>query len=282
LISRDFPAMGTTISVTAADEADISATQRWFDHAEGVCSRFLAHSELSRLNNDPRTELAVPAPLAPVLATAAEVRELTGGLVDVGVGADVIRWGYDRTFAMVGDQDVAPPSGDPARAWEIHAGRLSRTPGLRIDLGGIAKGWAADRAIEWGLARIVSAGGDIASAHPECSVEVGGPDGDTVATIPLGVGALATSSVTQRRWRVAGDEAHHLIDPRSGMPAHSPILSATVVARSAVAAEAGAKTVLIRGADGLVWASRQPWIDGAMVVWRDGSVYATSGLEVAA
>jgi hypothetical protein len=60
------------------------------------------------------------------------------------------------------------------------------------------------------------------------------------------------------------------------------VLSATVVAATALEAEAGAKAVLLRGGDGLVWAADQPWIHGALVVWFDGSVFATRGLEVAA
>jgi thiamine biosynthesis lipoprotein len=76
--------------------------------------------------------------------------------------------------------------------------------------------------------------------------------------------------------------AHHLIDPRSGNPAMTPIISATVIAATAVEAEAGAKAVLIRGATGLAWAAATSWIRSAVAVWHDGNVYATPGVEVAA
>ena len=65
-------------------------------------------------------------------------------------------------------------------------------------------------------------------------------------------------------------------------PAQSPVLSATVVAKSAVDAEAGAKAALLMGERALVWAADADWIDAALVVWHDGSVYATPGIEVAA
>ncbi len=274
--------MGTTISVTARDDDAVAATRRWFAHAERACSRFLADSPLTRLNDDPRRAVPVPAELAEVLAVASRLRDRTGGLVDAGVGADVVRWGYDQSFEAVADRRE-PPRGDAGgRSWSLRDGRLIRSPGLRLDLGGIAKGWAADRAVARGWASIVSAGGDIASAHEACVVDVTGPGGEVVATIPLGVGALATSSVGRRTWRVAGEAVHHIIDPRTGAPAQTPVESATVIARSAVEAEAGAKTVLLRGAGGLAWAAAQSWIDGALVVWHDGAVYATSGFEVAA
>jgi thiamine biosynthesis lipoprotein ApbE len=65
-------------------------------------------------------------------------------------------------------------------------------------------------------------------------------------------------------------------------PIESPILSATVVARSAAEAEVGAKAVLMQGEDGLAWGAAQPWIDSVLVIWHDGSVFATPTLELAA
>jgi len=65
-------------------------------------------------------------------------------------------------------------------------------------------------------------------------------------------------------------------------PVDSPVLSASVVAATASDAEAGAKAVLIHGADGLAWADARDWVNSALVVWDDGSVYATRDLEWAA
>ena len=159
---------------------------------------------------------------------------------------------------------------------------LLRSPGTRIDLGGIAKGWTCDLAVERGNATVVSAGGDVRSSDPEATVEIVDPWENTVTTISLGIGALATSSVSRRRWRIGGAEANHLIDPRSMRPTSSPVLSATAITETAVEAEAAAKAILLRGVDALSWADRQPWISGALIVWHDGSVYGTAGLEIAA
>ncbi len=281
MIAGCFAAMGTTVSVTAADDGGVTATRRWFEHAERLFSRFLPDSELSQLNDDLRVDLPLPSSLEDVFCAADDVRRRTGGLVDIAVGGEVIDWGYDRTFAEVVDREEAPTEsvrGD----WELSGDRLRRSPGTRFDLGGVAKGWAADRALDWGLADIVSAGGDIASRHPECEVLVDLPDGAVAASIALGVGALATSSTARRTWRVAGRPAHHIIDPRTGAPAQSPVVTATAVTHRAVLAEAAAKAILILGVAGLAWAARQDWIKGALVVWSDGSVYATKGLELPA
>ncbi len=155
-------------------------------------------------------------------------------------------------------------------------------PGTLLDLGGIAKGWTADLAVAAGLADVVSAGGDVRSDNPETTVSIEDPWGEVAVNVHLGRGGLATSTSSRRRWRVGDVEAHHLVDPRRLEPATSPIISASVIAATAVEAEAGAKAVLLRGEHGLTWAEQQTWIRAALAVWHDGSVYATTGWEMAA
>lgn len=281
MITTQFGAMGTTIEVHADDARRVAATRRWFSEVESVASRFLVDSALSVLNRDPRPVVEVPRLLARILGAAASVRQLTHGLVDAAVANRVVDWGYDRTFGDLAPRPAPPPPG-VVPGWSIDGCFVSREPGVALDVGGIAKGWAADRAIERGLAAIVSAGGDVMSSHPDAAVRVIGPSGDVVADVALGARGLATSSVARRRWAVGDREAHHLIDPRSGAPAVGPIVSATAVAASATLAEAAAKAVLLHGVDGLDWAGGQDWVEGALVVWEDGTVYATVDLEVAA
>ena len=276
-----FAAMGTEVTVVADGQFSLEATQHWFESVEQVCSRFRADSELSVVNAREGSIVQVSASLGAILEEAQTARVRTGGLVDAAVGSAVTAWGYDRTFRQVRDKSTAPALMDTP-SWTISGDVLHRAPGVKLDLGGLAKGWACDVAIDLGIADIVSAGGDVRSRHVDARVPVADPWGVIVAEIPIGIGALATSSVTRRRWRVGSRDAHHLIDPRTGAPAISPILSATVTARTAVEAEAGAKAVLLMGEDGLAWADRCPWIDDAIVVWHDGSIYATSDLKVSA
>jgi thiamine biosynthesis lipoprotein len=122
----------------------------------------------------------------------------------------------------------------------------------------------------------------VRSGLASARVDLIDPWGAKPISVVLGSDGLATSSVTRRRWRVGDQEAHHLIDPRSGDPAISPVLSATASCATAAEAEAGAKAILLLGADGLAWADEQPWIRSAMAVWDGGSVFATTGWTVAA
>lgn len=282
MIHGSFPGMGTTIEVWSERNELLEVSVEWFTHFERVCSRFLPDSELSRVNAARERRVALSPLMASAIGAADRARTITAGLVDAGLGGALTAWGYDTSFVDVAGLDRPPPANRTDRGWRLDGGVLDRDLGVQIDLGGVGKGWACDVAVESGWAKVASAGGDIRSADPETRVPVVDPWGTTVAGVALGVGALATSSVTRRRWRVGSGEAHHLIDPRTGAPAETPVLSATVVAETAVEAEAGAKAVLMLGADGLQWAERQGWIESALVVWHDGSVFATNGLELVA
>lgn len=280
MIRREFQAMGTKVEAWSYldDEGGLSD---WFEEVEGVCSRFRANSDLARLNDDPSSAIRLDGILLDVLREAERARTLTDGLVDVGIGAALEKWGYDRSFELVADSDREPFE-LPVGGWHLDDDVLYRTPGTRIDLGGIAKGWTCDRAVEDGLAEVVSAGGDLRSAHSDTTVSIEDPEGHVVQRVVVGRGALATSSVGHRKWKVGGREVSHLIDPRSLQPVSTPIVSASVIAATAVEAEAGAKAVILNGADGLAWADEQDWISAALVIWHDGTVYGTSGLEMAA
>jgi thiamine biosynthesis lipoprotein len=249
MLRRTFNAMGTDVEVLldAPDTPDSAAAldrvEDDFERLEQAFSRFRPDSELSRLNTAGRLEAASPD-LARVLELAVEAREATGGLFDPTVHDALSAAGYDRTFA-----DVAPDG--PAAAAAARCGgeiaidglAIELEQGTRVDLGGIGKGYAVDRACDLlALAGpcLVNAGGDLAvrgGAWP-----VGVTDG---LTLELSRGAIATSGRDRRRWRRGDKELHHLIDPATGRPAESELVRVTVVAGSAVEAEVLAKAAFL-------------------------------------
>jgi len=282
MIRQTFRAMGTDVVVVANDLADIEATRRLFHRNEQRFTRFAASSELSWLNRQPAGPVEISPELAALLSRAAELRRLTGGLVDPAVGSSVIAWGYNTSMESVtGLTDI--PESLPTQQWSVSEFTVVRPAGVRFDLGGLAKGWTCDEAVESGRAVLVSAGGDIRSATQDAIAELEDPlHPGSAARVAVGVGGLATSSTTRRRWRVGADFGHHIVDPITGSPTETPVITATATAASAVAAEAAAKAILISGVTGLEWADRQPWIRGALTCWDDGAIYATSSLELAA
>ena len=217
---------------------------------ERILSRFRADSELSRLNA--AGELEAGDDLLAVVRLALAARERTGGRFDPTVHDALVAAGYDRSFEeLAGDGawSEAVPAGGNVR---VRGRRIALDPGVRLDLGGIGKGYAVDRAVA-SLAALgpclVNAGGDLAVAGvpPDGVWPVGveTPAGDL--TLGVAEGALATSGSDRRRWLADGEERHHLIDPATGRPAESDLLTVTVAAHTAVEAEVAAKAFFLAG-----------------------------------
>jgi len=252
LTRHRFRAMGTDVELLVeADDAErpLAAAEAEFHRLEALLTRFRAESELSRLNVAGR--LAAGPDLLRVAELAVAARERTGGRFDITVHDALLAAGYDRSFELLSPDDEHPVEPAPLRRGrvEIADGVISLHGGARIDLGGIGKGYACERAAEI-LATagpcLVNAGGDIATRDGVWTVAVETPDR------PLGLElsgscALATSGSDSRRWRRAGRELHHIIDPATGEPSSSDLLRVTVVARDAVDAEVTAKALFLAG-----------------------------------
>jgi thiamine biosynthesis lipoprotein len=261
-----FPAMGTTVTVIVpqAHQAAAGEVERLFAHWEATFSRFRPDSELSRLNRSAGQAVRVSRLLFDVVASAVSAAAATDGLFDPTILPRLEELGYDRSFETLPPDRPAGPTSDRGSilgGWtrivlDERGRRIRLAPGTALDLGGIAKGMAVDAAITTlaaaGIApAAVEAGGDLAvhglppdrSAWP---IAVETPWGDDVA-IALAGGAIATSSVGRRRWRVGGVVRHHLIDPRTGQPAWSGLWSVTVAASTCRGAEVAAKAALLLG-----------------------------------
>jgi thiamine biosynthesis lipoprotein len=275
---RTFRAMGTEIEllVDADDAASaLDAAEQEFHRLEALLSRFRDCSELSQLNR----ERAIDAgpDLLRVVELALDARGRTGGRFDPTVHDALVAAGYDRTFDDV-PRDVGQPPAQAVPAGggvHVDGSRVELDPGVRLDLGGIGKGYAAERAAEL-LATagpcLVNAGGDVATR--------GGtwPVGVESLTLELAGAGLATSGRDRRRWRRDGRELHHLIDPRTGEPALTDVLRVTVVAADAIEAEVRAKALFLAGAHGAV---AEADADGtpAVVVRDDGRMVLAGGLS---
>ena len=278
-------AMGTTVEfLIDAETGSFGEAEDEFRRLEQIFTRFDEASELSRLNDE--GSLAVGAELLEVTELALEARERTRGRFDPTVHDAVVAAGYDRTFAEL-DPDASPDACDGMPcggqvAVDRASERIELGDGVRLDLSGIAKGYAVDRACDL-LARqgpcLVNAGGDLAvRGQPEQGVwpvEVETPDGSL--TLGLESGALATSGRDRRRWLRRGVEQHHLIDPATGRPAESDLLRVTVAAGSAVEGEVLAKALYLAGAER---AEIEAGELGApcVLVLRDGRTVMAGGL----
>jgi thiamine biosynthesis lipoprotein len=256
--------MGTTISVLLPEEQGelgLRIVRTLFTEWEQTLSRFLPESELSRLNQQAGIPLAVSDLLYHVLATALTAAQATEGVYDPAMLDQLERLGYDRSFddlPAVGFEPIVP--GEPGGGWRgIRVNPIYRyvalPVGIKLDFGGIAKGMAVDAALEQlrqsGIrSALVNAGGDLAvlglpPAMEQWQVAVPGREG--FWTIPLRQGAVATSGIAHRHWWQGQTLQHHLLDPRTGLPAQSDLWSVTVVADQCEQAEVAAKVAFILG-----------------------------------
>ena len=266
---------------------------RRVDELERRWSRFLPDSEISALNRRAGNPVAVSADTFALVERAVEAWRQTGGLFDPTVGAALVALGYDRDIRDVVGGD-APDPGE-ARPAPGLAGTIldpwrpavTLPRGVTFDPGGIGKGLAADLVVE----ALLAAGADGALANIGGDLRAGGtpPDaagwsisvldgvhpGRELTRLALPRGAIATSSTLRRRWRTTDGVAHHLIDPATGRPAASAVVSATVVAGEAWWAEALTKALVLAGPAEL---DRHPDVH-AVVLTAAGRRHATPGFD---
>lgn len=245
----EFRAMGTDWRLGADEVASgtLEAARLLIEREEQRCSRFRADSALSRLNAE---RVSDDATLAQIVRDGLHVSRATAGAFDPTAGAAVIAAGYDRPFeALTELVEVAGSGLTPRPCVTFEDGRIRlRGEGL-LDLGGIAKGWTADRVadlfVEAGSTRwLVDAGGDV-RAWTRCSGGTPIAVDLTGLTIGLDGGAVATSSTRRRAWDTPLGRMHHIVSPEVGTPAAGAYVHATVVAPLAATADALATSMLV-------------------------------------
>lgn len=266
--------------------------------AHRALSRFEPASELSRLNADPARVVAASPLLCELVSAASWAAERSEGLVDASVIGQVEAAGYRESrrgrepaplAAALADAPARRPARrrDPSPFDQVEvdtdAGLIARPPGLRFDSGGIAKGLLADRcatALGGYSSYAIDCGGDLRIGGVdglERRLELTDPfTGEAALGFGLTAGAVATSGLRRRVWRVGDRPAHHLIDPGRGEPAWTGLIQATAVAPTALEAETLAKAALLSGPrEAERWLSR--W--GGVVFDDEGEAQAFGPLE---
>jgi len=291
--------MGTSVRVElwsadrVAGEGAIAAVLGQMHDVDATMSPFKPESELSRINRDASDRpVAVSAPMYDIIARSIEFSRLSDGAFDI-------------TFASAGHLydyrlGIRPTDDELARARaaigyrnlmldpQARTVRFAR-PGVRIDLGGFAKGLAVDNGAailrKRGIRHaIVTAGGDshIVGDRRGRPWTIGIRDprkaGEMVAVLPLKDVALSTSGDYERYFERDGVRYHHLIDPRTGK-SPTGVRSVTVIARDGLTSEALSKCVFVMGVDkGLQLVESLAGVD-AVVVDAAGALHYSSGLQ---
>jgi thiamine biosynthesis lipoprotein len=266
-----------TVRVVLADglpasEPPASATAERVEHAvRGLmadvslsASRFRTDSDLARVNRAAGRLVPVRRLTLDLVELALDAARRTDGACDPTIGRHLVAAGYDADIATVRMRAATEPGrATPAADWttvrvDRALGRVGVPAGLALDLGATAKAWTADQAAArlvrmLGVPVLVALGGDVAvhGRGPGWPVLVSEHEGGAGEVITLAGGGAATSSTRGRRWATTDGDAHHLIDPRTGVPAAGPYRTATVLAPSCAEANALSTAALVWGDEAL-------------------------------
>jgi len=261
-----------------AAEETFAATIEFLEYLESRWSRFLADSDVTRLNIAAGAPVEVDPATVTLVTAMIEAWRVTGTRFDPTVLPELVASGYDTS--LIDDRNITALPGGHADlgqairvdmdAVEVDSTRniVALPPGLVIDPGGIGKGLAADLAVARLLGQgsrgaLVSIGGDMAmkgtppsllgtpDAANAWTVHVEQPsasDGD-LCTLAVDAGGVATSSTRSRRWIHDGRARHHLIDAARGTQSATDLATTTIVAGSGWLAEAHATAAILVGSD---------------------------------
>ncbi|MGV9713647.1 FAD:protein FMN transferase [Gordonia sp. NPDC003424] len=276
----DFAAIGTHIRLVTTDSVALPSARTMLaallDDLDRAASRFRADAEISRINaastaahglRDDEIIVRVSGLLAACLRAALRTEALTEGLVTPAVGQALCDAGYDDDLARVRSRAPrrrsAPPEPAPIDPARLDGQTLTLRAGTRLDLGASAKAYAADEfarliAAEVGGGVLVDLGGDLATAgrppRHGWRIGVADADGRTRHTVTASHNqAFATSSTQARTWTHDGRAHHHIIDPRTGLPADTRWAQITCAGPTALQANAAATAAVILGDDAIDW-----------------------------
>lgn len=234
-----------------------SLEQRW--------SRFRPDSEVAAMNRSSGRLTLVSEPTYTLVAAAAAARQATGGRFNPLMLTQLEDHGYRQPWCdatpIPSLNEIGPGTDEPIGLYPEIAG-VVLPKGSRFDPGGIGKGMAVDRAIEFcqqGRSRFASVelGGDLRVYGTPWYGErwaIGiadpfRPEAD-IATLTPTEGAITTSTTTKRRWFDGRRWRHHLLDPNTGQPADTDLVTVATCSSEAWWAEVAAKTALLAGSAG--------------------------------
>ncbi len=291
--------MGTLVEITisGADEKVAAlASTKAFDEIgriEKLMSTYIKDSEISQINDSSGKDFIEVSPeVLEVIQSGIYWAKKSNGALDITIGPVASLWNLDSKNPLV------PSKKDLQKAVslvnfqniEISKNRVRLAhPGMALNLGSIAKGYAVDLAykILKGLVSngIINAGGDLiafGNRDPDHPWIIGlqhpRKPQNLLASFGVKEIAVATSGDYQKYFEKDGNRYHHILDPKSGMPAKG-LTSVTVTAPTVMEADALATSIFVMGEQkGLDWVENLESTE-AMLVLRDGTIKFSSGFQ---
>ena len=288
--------LGTVCTITLYDKSDNTEFDLAFDRIdeiERLMSSHLDDSELARVNQASGIQpVVVSGETFAVIKLALEIAELSGGAFDPTIGPLVKLWDISGANNVPEDGEIQSllPLVDYKLVVLDEGASSVYLPiqGMALDLGGIAKGWAADEAgkVLSGHKGIVNLGGNVLvldSKPDESPWRIGIQDPDTsrgsyIGIVELVDQTLVTSGPYERFFEHEGKIYHHILDTKTGYPVASPLTSVSIITDRSVIADGLSTAVYALGLEkGLELIDRLDGVE-AIFLTKDRSVYASEGI----
>ena len=306
-ISRDVFAMDTYMTLTAygkdAQAALDEAEQELLRLDESLAAE-REDSEIARLNKEGEAELSEDAFY--LVKRSIELYLMTGGAFEIAIYPIKQLWGFtDQNYRVPGDDEIAAilPLADTESIRCEEEGRVVSLAkeGMKIDLGGIAKGYASSKLIEifeaHGVKGMINLGGNVqvigtkpdgsrwrvGIRRPEIKDETIAAkfgDSEVIGVLETDAMAVITSGGYERYFEEDGEIYHHIIDPDTGRPSQQDLISATIVSRDGTLADALSTAVYVMGTERAfaLWRENSEAFD-MILMDAEGKLYATEGIE---
>jgi len=283
--------LDTVCTITVYDTAQRPLLTRALDLCatyEAMFSRTVEGSDIWRINHAQGKPVEVRAQTVELIQVALDYSALSGGWFDITVGRLCALWDFNGNPAVPSPEELADARDtvDYRQVFidgtAVHLGDAQAW----LDLGGIAKGYIADQLADFlkehGVkSAIIDLGGNI--------VTVGGKPGgelwhigvnqpfsnrsEIIGSLSVGQASVVTSGIYERRFVENGTLYHHILDPKSGMPVDSDVVSVTIVSESSIAGDALSTIILLVGSEkALTLLDQTPGLTGAVLMLKSGEL----------
>lgn len=291
-------AMGSYVQQTVYGKNREDAAVKAADAVEALEQKIswrVANSDIQKLNNNAGKDwVTLSDETLNVLTQAQSVSEKSGGAFDVTIAPISRLWDFDDELNEVPDSDLITSllpyvNYSLLRIDETEQTASLKNFGMAVDLGSVGKGAACDAAVrayeEAGAkAAIIAVGGSVGvygkkSSGKPWSVAVRDPNGDgSLGSVTLAEGFVSTSGSYEKYFEQDGVLYHHLLDPKTGYPAESGLVSVTVVAKSGVLSDALSTACFVLGREDGMKLLEEFDAEGIFIN-SDNNITVTDGLK---
>jgi len=282
-----------TVSAYGTDAAVVEGAVNLCGDYEKILSKTIAGSDVWNINHAQGRAVEVSEDTAQIIAMANRVSEMTGGIFDITVAPAVALWDFTGNSAALPEASALEEAVkliDYTKI-QIDGNTVTLPNGMAIDLGGIAKGYIADRVVDYlrenGVeSALVNLGGNVVTLgeKPEGVWKIGiqDPQSDSSEAKLMITGndlSIVTSGVYERGFTLDGVRYHHILDTKTGWPVQNGVASLTILTEKSFLADALSTAVFVLGVeDGLDFVNAYDGVE-AIFITDDGTCHYSRGAQ---